>query len=78
MIVVTGARGQTGRAIVEHLVKRIPSHQVAASVRGPGKAADMQALCVRVRQGDVAKPDPFSPAFEDASQVMIAASNAAQ
>ncbi|MBA3324071.1 MAG: NAD(P)H-binding protein [Rhodobacteraceae bacterium] len=43
MIIVPGATGHLGRAIVEQLVNRIPAHQVGASVRDPEKAADLEA-----------------------------------
>ena len=77
MIVVTGATGQLGRAIVERLVQRIPADQVGASVRDPEKAAGLDALGVRVRQGDFAKPDSLTHAFEGATQLLIVSSNAA-
>ncbi len=77
MIIVTGATGQLGRAIVQNLVGRIPANQVGASVRDVGKAADLEALGVRVRQGDFAKPESLSGAFEGATQILIVSSNAA-
>ncbi|MBC8090343.1 MAG: NAD(P)H-binding protein [Phycisphaerae bacterium] len=77
MIVVTGATGQLGRAIVEQLVARVSADKVGASVRNPEKAADLQALGVRVRQGDFAAPASLEHAFEGATQVLIVSSNAA-
>lgn len=77
MIVVTGATGQLGRAIVRHLVARVPADQVGASVRDPAKAADLAALGVRVRRGDFADPAGLPHAFEGATQVLIVSSNAA-
>ena len=76
MIVVTGATGQHGRAIVEQLVARVPAGHVGARVRDPAKAADLAALGVRVRRGDFADPGSLSHAFEGASQVLIVSSNA--
>lgn len=35
MIIVTGATGQLGRAIVEQMVGRAPADQVGVSVRDP-------------------------------------------
>lgn len=77
MIIVTGATGQLGGAIVEKLVERIPATQVGASVRDPQKANDLVALGVRVRRGDFAEPATLSHAFEGATQVLIVSSNAA-
>lgn len=76
MIIVTGASGQLGRAIVERLVARMPSTEVAASVRDPAKVGDLAALGVRVRQGDFAQPDTLASAFEGATQVLLVSSNA--
>ncbi len=77
MIIVTGATGQLGRAIVHHLVGRVPVHEVGASVRDPAKAADLAALGVRVRRGDFDDPESLRDAFEGATQVLIVSSNAA-
>lgn len=76
MIIVTGANGQLGRAIVEKLVERVPASQVGASVRDPEKAGDLAALGVRVRRGDFADPGSLADAFEGATQVLIVSSNA--
>jgi NAD(P)H dehydrogenase (quinone) len=77
MIVVTGATGQLGRAIVNQLVARLPAGQVGASVRDPEKAADLAALGVRIRPGDFTAPDSLPRAFEGATEVLIVSSNAA-
>ncbi|MBC8122484.1 MAG: NAD(P)H-binding protein [Gemmatimonadaceae bacterium] len=76
MIIVTGATGHLGRAIVEKLVERVPANQVGASVRDLEKAADLEALGVRVRQGDFDDPESLRHAFEGAAQVLIVSSNA--
>ena len=76
MIVVTGATGHLGRAIVQQLARRVPSGQVGVSVRDPAKAADLEALGVRVRQGDFNDPDGLKHAFEGAEQVLNVSSNA--
>lgn len=76
MIVVTGATGQLGRAIVQQLVARLPADQIGVSVRDPEKASDLAALGVRVRQGDFRDPASLTHAFEDATQVLMVSSNA--
>ena len=76
MIIVTGATGQLGRAIVEKLIKLVPASQVGASVRDPAKAADLKALGVRVRHGDFGVPQSLEHAFEGATQVLMVSSNA--
>ncbi len=77
MIIVTGATGNLGHAIVEKLVGRIPAKQVGVSVRDPAKATRLKALGVRVRHGDFDKPESLRLAFEGAAQVLMVSSNAA-
>ena len=77
MIIVTGANGLLGRAVVEKLVERVPAGQIGVSVRDPEKASALAALGVRVRRGDFADPASLADAFEGATQVLIVSSNAA-
>ena len=76
MIIVTGATGQLGRAIVQKLIGLVPATQVGISVRDPEKAADLEALGVRVRRGDFSDPASLPHAFEGATQVLMVSSNA--
>jgi NAD(P)H dehydrogenase (quinone) len=76
MIIVTGATGHLGRAIVAKLVERVPPTEVGVSVRDPAKASELAALGVRVCQGDFDDPPSLARAFEGASQVLIVSSNA--
>jgi NAD(P)H dehydrogenase (quinone) len=71
MIVVTGATGQLGRAITERLLDRLPASEVAAAVRDPGKARDLEARGVAVRQADFGNPATLASAFQGAAQVLI-------
>ena len=77
MVIVTGATGQLGRLIVQRLVTLMPATEVGVSVRDVGKAGDLAALGVRVRQGDFQRPDGLAHAFEGATQVLLVSSNAA-
>lgn len=76
MIIVTGATGQLGRAIVKGLLRRVPATQVGASCRDPEKAAALAALGVRVRKGDFDDEATLTHAFEGATQVLLVSSNA--
>lgn len=71
MIVVTGANGQLGRAVVESLLIRMPPASIVASVRDPGKTAALAQQGVVVRAGDFADPDSLAAAFIGADQVLI-------
>lgn len=71
MIIVTGATGQLGRAIVKKLLARTSADRVAVSVRDPEKAADLADAGVSVRRGDFTDPATLAAAFQDASQVLV-------
>lgn len=77
MIIVTGATGKLGQAIVERLLKKLPSDQVGVSVRDPEKAHVLKEQGVRVRKGDFGDRESLRHAFEGASQVLIISSNSA-
>ncbi len=77
MIIVTGATGQLGHAIVEALARRMPAGGIVASVRDPAKAADLAALGVDIRHGDFAQPTSLATAFKGATQLLLVSSNAA-
>ena len=76
MIIVTGATGQLGQAVVVALLKLVPASEIGVSVRDPGKASNLEALGVRVRQGDFADLASLRHAFEGADQVLMVSSNA--
>lgn len=71
MIIVTGANGQLGRAIVEHLLDLVPAEQIGVSVQDPEKAQELAQCGVRVRKGDYDDAAGLAHAFEGASQVLI-------
>lgn len=71
MIIVTGANGQLGRAVVERLLVRVPAEQVGVSVRDPEKARGLKERGVRVRRGDFDDTASLAHAFEEVSQVLI-------
>jgi len=71
MIIVTGANGQLGRAVVERLLERVPAARIGVSVRDPEKARDLDGRGVRVRRGDFDDAASLAHACEGASQVLI-------
>ncbi|AMR27626.1 NAD(P)-dependent oxidoreductase [Hymenobacter psoromatis] len=75
MLVVTGATGQLGADIMQHLLRTMPANELAASVQNPGKATALAARGVQVRAGDFARPDSLPAAFAGASQVLIISVN---
>ena len=71
MIVVTGANGQLGRAVVEGLLTRLPADGIVASVQDPAKAAELAERGVHVRAGGFAEPSRLAAAFAGATQVLV-------
>ncbi len=75
MIVVTGANGKLGRAVVEHLLDRLPGEQLGVSVRDPEQARDLAERGVRVRRGSFDDAHSLAHSFEGASRVLIVSVN---
>lgn len=75
MIVITGANGQLGAAIIENLLRTVPARELVASVRDPSQAAALAARGVEVRAGDFAQPNTLRTAFAGADQVLIVSAN---
>lgn len=71
MLVITGATGALGRAIVDQLLTRVPADHIVASVRDPAKAGDLAARGVHVRQADFADAASVTRAFAGASKILI-------
>jgi uncharacterized protein YbjT (DUF2867 family) len=71
MIVVTGANGQLGSAVVDGLLRRLPADRIVASVRDPEKASNILARGVEVRAADFADKASMRRVFAGADQVLI-------
>jgi NAD(P)H dehydrogenase (quinone) len=73
MIIVTGATGQLGGAVVDHLLEHLPTRELAVSVRDPRSEAARRLADrgVQVRRGDFTAPETLPAAFADASSVLI-------
>ena len=76
MIVVTGATGQLGSAVVDRLLERMPAEQIGISVRDPRKAVGLAERGVRVRHGDFDDAESLAEAFEGAEQVLLVSASA--
>lgn len=71
MIIVSGANGKLGRAVVERLLDRVPPEGIGVCVRHPEAAREQAERGVRVRRGDFADPASLEHAFEGASRVLV-------
>ncbi|WP_299812020.1 NAD(P)H-binding protein [uncultured Roseibium sp.] len=77
MLIVTGATGQLGRRIVEHLLSLVPAGRLGVSVRDPDRARDLSALGIRVRRGNYTDLASLLASFEGAERILLVSSNAA-
>lgn len=71
MIVVTGATGQLGQLVIQHLLKSLPASEIVAAVRNPEKAASLAAQGIEVRHADYDQPETLLKAFAGADKVLL-------
>ena len=71
-IVVTGATGELGQFVVQHLLKKVPASQIAVSVRNVEKAVGLFAdQGIEVRYGDYDDPSSLEKSFSGASKLLL-------
>jgi len=75
MYAVTGASGQLGRLVVEALAARVAPSEIVALVRTPSKAADLEALGVRLRPFDYEAPAGLAPALAGVDRLLLISSS---
>ncbi len=71
MILVTGATGQLGRVVIEHLMKQGDAGPVAGLVRDEAKASDLKAKGVDVRVGDYNDVGSLDAAMKGVERVLL-------
>ena len=74
MIALTGANGQLGRLVIEHLNKAGASG-IRALVRSPEKAQDLVSSTVSVVQADYDKPDTLTAALSGVDKLLLISSS---
>lgn len=70
-ILVTGATGRLGNAVLRSLVQKIPASDVVAMARDIEKAKPLAALGMEVRQGDYTDYDSLVAAFEGVEKIYL-------
>lgn len=73
MILVTGATGQLGSAVVRRLLERTKGADIAALVRDERKAADLAERGVSIRVGDYDDTAALDRAMEGVDRVLLVA-----
>ena len=77
-LLVTGASGQLGRAVVRHLLEtlKFPPARIIATSRKPEALADLAAAGVTVRAADFDAPATLATAFAGADRVLLVSTDA--
>lgn len=75
MIVVTGATGALGGAVVDHLLESHAPDTLAVAVRDPKKAQRFAHRGIEMRRADYAEPASLPSAFEGADQLLLVSSS---
>ncbi|WP_111766211.1 NmrA family NAD(P)-binding protein [Nakamurella deserti] len=71
MIVVTGAVGRLGGAVVTALLERLPADSIGVSTTRPDELATLSGRGVRVRHGSYDDPASLREAFAGADRLLI-------
>jgi NAD(P)H dehydrogenase (quinone) len=71
MILITGATGHLGKAVVAQLTRRTAPERVAAFVRDEGKASALKALGVKLRVGSYGDVASLDRAMEGVEKVLL-------
>lgn len=69
-ILVTGASGQLGRAVLRSLLKQGQTRLIGTT-RSPEKLADFAQKGVEIRAADFDQPDGLAEAFKGASRLLL-------
>lgn len=75
MIAITGATGQLGRLVIDHLLNRLRADQLVALVRDPVKATDLAGLGITVRQANYDDPASIETALSGVEKLLLISSN---
>jgi NAD(P)H dehydrogenase (quinone) len=75
MMLITGATGQLGSAVVRRVLEHTTGADVAALVRDPSKAVDLAARGVSVRVGDYDDTAALDRAMAGVDRVLLIAGN---
>ncbi|GGF99044.1 SDR family oxidoreductase [Paenibacillus abyssi] len=73
-IMITGATGELGSLVVNHLLKKVAADQIVAVVRNVEKAAALADLGIEVRHGDYNDQESLTQAFAGASKLLFISS----
>jgi NAD(P)H dehydrogenase (quinone) len=73
MILITGATGHLGTAVIKNLLKQTSANQIAAFVRDESKASALRAYGVEIRVGSYDDTASIDQAMKDIKKVLLIA-----
>lgn len=73
-ILITGATGMLGAKVVQALLERVPTEQLAVSVRDPAKAERFKEQGIEIRQADYEDPASLEGAFTGIDRLLLISS----
>ncbi|UOQ77369.1 NAD(P)H-binding protein [Hymenobacter sp. 5516J-16] len=76
MILITGATGHIGSAVLEQLLRKLPASQLAALVRDEAKATHLKAQGVDIRVGDYRNVASLDQAMRGITKVLLVSGGA--
>jgi NAD(P)H dehydrogenase (quinone) len=76
MYALTGASGQLGHLVLQHLLVLVPANQILVTSRNPHQLNDFETRGVVIRHADFADPVTLSTAFAGAKRLLIISTNA--
>lgn len=71
MILITGASGQLGRLVIDHLATKVDPSTIIAGARSTDKVADLAGRGITVRHLDYTDPASIATAVEGVEQVLL-------
>jgi len=75
MIAITGATGQLGQHVIEHLLKTVSASQIVAIVRNPAKADALSKQGITVRQANYTDLAAFTAALTGVEKLLLISSS---
>lgn len=73
MILITGATGQLGTAVIHQLLEKSSANEIVALVRDETKAEDLNSKGIHIRVGHYDDPDSLDRAMQGVTKVLLIA-----
>lgn len=74
-IAITGATGQLGQFVIQHLLNKTQAENIVALVRNVDKAENLKAKGIEVRHFDYDTPTTLVPALQGIDKILLISAN---